>query len=117
MIISRKSAEEAAKLLRVELAALSAEAIQDAYRAMAKLTHPDAGGSPEQFAAVDRAKHVLIEWSKRPVEDRPVLKADQCSNCGGTGRARTTRGFRTFYVMCLSCRGSGDANYDNHGEE
>jgi curved DNA-binding protein CbpA len=45
-------------------------AIKAAFRRAAKDAHPDAGGSPEQFYAIERAHRVLTDDSRRERYDR-----------------------------------------------
>ena len=88
MIVNRSHAEEAGKLLHFStLEGLTADRVQIAYRAMAQQTHPDAGGTMEQFAAVNHAKQVLLEWLNRVGEaDARSYAPKKCEMCNGTGR-------------------------------
>lgn len=118
MIVNRSHAEEAAKLLHfATLDGLTADRVQIAYRAMAQQTHPDAGGSIEQFAAVNHAKQVLTEWLRRVGEsDARRYQPIKCEVCSGTGRKPVHRGWKVSYVMCGACGGTGDGGYDRSKE-
>jgi DnaJ-class molecular chaperone len=123
MIVTRKMADAAWKVIHevcVEGGAapdwdfpLCAGSVQAAYKFAAKRTHPDAGGSPEQFAAVDRAKHVLLEWLKRKEAkevDHPITK---CPKCEGSGVMVSQRGFKAMRMQCTACRGTGETTYEH----
>lgn len=51
---------EAARLLGLPVDA-DADAVRHAWRAWARLAHPDAGGDPEHFARLDRARRVMLK--------------------------------------------------------
>lgn len=117
MIVSRYKANEAL----VELAMMGVspddvthEQVKAAYRKRAAETHPDMpGGSLENFAAVDRAKHILEAWLAKPDADAPKgLHPTACGNCAGTGRIKVQRGFTSMTVVCQPCGGTGDADLD-----
>ena len=118
MIVNRSHAEEAGKLLHFStLEGLTADRVQIAYRAMAQQTHPDAGGTMEQFAAVNHAKQVLLEWLNRVGEsDARSYAPKKCEMCNGTGRKPVHRGWKVSYIMCGVCMGTGDGNYDRDKE-
>ncbi len=44
----------------------SREAIKKAYRAKAKICHPDAGGNPEKFRALTAAYNALLDGESTP---------------------------------------------------
>lgn len=111
MIITEKAAREAAALLEVPLEGLTEAAVTTQYRAKAKAAHPDGGGTTELFAAVDRAKHVLIRWLARapaPASDVPHGSVTVCPRCGGQGYYMRQHGFKAMRMQCPSCRGSGE---------
>lgn len=114
MIIKLDDILSAQKLLGLEGYPLQEGSIKDAYRKLAKLHHPDAGGDPAQFAAIDRAKHLLLEQLKRTeaLKPREVLQKADCPNCKGMGRVVIRRGFGRMTITCGRCKGSGDANWD-----
>lgn len=98
------------------LEGLTEDTVRDAYRVVAKKTHPDRGGDATVFANADRAKHMLLQWLKQ--RDKVVIKAEpgnfgkKCEVCGGTGRRRVQRGFSSMTMVCGTCHGSGDAQYE-----
>lgn len=124
MIVSQKQYDEAIALLLPywpdEVATahpLDADRVNTMYRQAVKVVHPDKGGTAEQFAAVDRAKHVLLAWLERPQPASQDHKKKPCDYCGGlghvytAGRAPGSMGLRR---TCPKCRGSGDADIDLH---
>lgn len=127
MIVSRKMAEEAWELL-LEVAGMeSVESVpyeQDellrVFKWAAKASHPDVGGSAEAFAAVDRAKHVLLAWLRRSRDEAtsvPHGTTRRCHMCDGKGFVMTARGFSSLRTSCGACRGSGDLDTEHdHGE-
>lgn len=123
MIISDKMARGALTLLTAwagygsgeELGDLTEDAVKEYYREAAKTAHPDKGGSAEQFAEVDRAKHVLLEWLKRQT---PTVTPDhgprrKCHMCGGKGFVMSQRGWRQLRTSCGACRGTGDLDTEH----
>ena len=120
MIVSQKQAEEARKILDMPSAEgllYSEEYVKECYREAAKRAHPDKGGTAEAFAAVDRAKHVLLAWLARPQPAAADHKKRACDYCHGEGflympsRQPGSVGLRR---TCPKCRGSGDADIDLH---
>lgn len=114
-MITRAKAEEAADELRLFLEdGLHQKTVLKAYKEMAKITHPDGGGSPEAFARVDWAKHALLKWLEMQDQEkgRSVFDIERCEPCNGTGRKRVQRGFKSWQVMCSTCRGTGEAGYE-----
>lgn len=91
----------------------TADEVNGAFRVASKRAHPDAGGDPAAFAAVDRAKHILLEWLKRVEVKTPIQQKEDCTRCEGKGHLMSHRGFRSMRVTCPKCAGSGDANYDH----
>jgi DnaJ-class molecular chaperone len=94
--------------------------VRSIFHHASKHTHPDMGGSTEKFAAVDRAKHILLEWLKRssgapaPAIHGPTRK---CHMCDGKGFVTQQRGFRALRINCGACRGSGDLDTEHdHGD-
>lgn len=131
MIVTEKMAQEAWDHLRTyarmsdekwdQMASLSGWAnesnVKAAFHAASRQTHPDMGGSAEAFAAVDRAKHVLLEWLKRAPAARPVQSAqgEPCDRCGGAGWVSVQRAWKAMRVTCQRCRGTGDLSNDDRG--
>jgi DnaJ-class molecular chaperone len=114
MIISRTKAQEAAEALGVSLDGLTSDAISKAYRAHAKLCHPDHHGHKnlQQWARVSWAKDCLTMWLERnptPTEESQDQVLGDCRACSGTGRvAVAQRGFgRPLTVVCVVCKGLG----------
>lgn len=115
MIINRSHVEEAAVLLgfKVDELPANSEQVNAAYRNRALQTHPDKeGGSIEAFAAVDRAKHVLLKWLERSSEAVPGALGAKCAKCHGDGFLRIQRGFRSMRMQCPKCHGTGDGDYE-----
>lgn len=119
MIINTKMAREAADTLGVPLDGLTKDIVNAHYKRRARVTHPDAGGSVEAFAAVDRAKHVLHRWLDRqgpPVE--PTVGARVvCHTCQGKGFLMRPSAFRQMRVACPGCRGSGELGVEHEKGE
>lgn len=84
--------------------------VLELYKVQAKRTHPDMGGTPEAFAAVDRAKHVLLHWLERagPAVEVPHGDVQECLRCKGKGYTMQQRAFRQMRMQCPSCRGTGE---------
>lgn len=120
MLVNRAKAEEAAEILGVHFETASVAAVNMSYKAAAKRTHPDAGGSAEAFARVDWAKHALTAWLGRnpaKLNDMPV-KGDPCPVCAGTGRVKVQNGFKSALTrLCQMCQGTGEVmDIDRKGE-
>lgn len=120
MIVNRSHAEEAFALLNADgalaptLEGLLEQQVKEMYREACKTAHPDAAeGSLEKFAAVDRAKHVLLHWLAKQADApaAPPMGA-KCGNCGGKGYVERTaqRGFKltTLRAQCRKCNGTGE---------
>lgn len=117
MIVSRKEAEAACQTLGLSLDTLTPEAVASAYREAAKAAHPDGGGTMERFVAVDRSKHVLLEWLKRAVPAAPPADhGERCPRCDGRGYIDSQRGFRSMRVSCPLCRGTGELGVEQEKE-
>lgn len=128
MIVTEKQAEEALIVLGTYagyapgngLAQLDSESLKALARDAAKRAHPDAGGTSEDFVAVDRAKHILLRWLERQAQTKPKEAAhgEQCQQCGGTGSVQSRRGFKAMRVQCHPCRGTGYAGVEHdEGEQ
>lgn len=119
MIINTAKATEAAKILDVELDALTLDGLTKAYRTKARDHHPDSADKydAEAWARTSWAKEVLVRWieqgfAKTAVASGSVENLGSCRSCGGTGRVAVTkpRGFgqRPVTMMCVMCNGSGE---------
>jgi hypothetical protein len=99
--------------LPLEFDKLDQHVLTALYHSAARATHPDTGGTSEAFARVDWAKHVLLKWLEKPRSIQPSHKRQPCHACGGAGFLRKHSGFRPgARVQCITCHGSGDADYD-----
>jgi DnaJ-class molecular chaperone len=123
MIVSRKMAEQACETLgwgsETLDGGITPEGISSQYRLTAKRVHPDTeGGSMEEFVAVDRAKHVLLEWLKRQ-PDAPLPPhggVTVCPRCEGRAYIMSQRAFRAMRVQCPTCRGAGEIGVEQEKE-
>lgn len=120
MIVSEKAARVAAETLALPWEDLHLDSdpvgrVALAFRMAARNTHPDMGGNAEAFAAVDRAKHVLLAWLEKPRTATPEHKKRACDYCKGSGRVHQPSGrpgSNGLMRTCPKCHGSGDADYD-----
>lgn len=121
MIVNEKMAEEARAELEIAppLGNFDADFVQTMYKLRAMEHHPDRGGTTEKFIAIDRAKHVLLEWLKRQT---PAATPDhgprrKCHMCDGKGFVMSQRGWRQLRTSCGACRGTGDLDTEHdHGD-
>jgi curved DNA-binding protein CbpA len=58
----------------------STDEVRAAYRRRARKAHPDAGGSPDEFTAITRAKHILVDPRRRERYDRDGVTDDAPDN-------------------------------------
>lgn len=85
-------------------ATASAEQVRKRYLELAKVHHPDAGGSPEAFNRLREAYEAALEnvgVAKRE-DDGP------CATCGGTRKMTKTFGFQTVELACPACLQRGE---------
>lgn len=111
--------ERGFKIVRTLAVGLDRDDVTDAYKIAVKATHPDRGGSVEAFAAVDRAKHVLLAWLDRAGASEAAVPAHgggPCPKCHGDGYLRLRKSFRELRTMCPTCRGSGEADVEQEKE-
>lgn len=92
---------------------LTKDVIASAYRTAARYTHPDTTqhDSAAEFAAVDRAKHVLLAWLERQSPDEATKEhggVTACPRCKGERTITLQRGFRQMKVQCPTCKGNGE---------
>lgn len=110
-MINRKQAEEAALILNVvNMDDCVPEHVHERYRTEAKLSHPDVGGTDQEFMALATARDTLLEWI--PIRVPAAETSTECPACDGTGGVNVQRGFRQMRVMCSACRGTGDATVE-----
>lgn len=124
MIVNRSHAEEALAILNADgslapvLDGLLEQQVKELYREACKTAHPDGGGTMEKFAAVDRAKHLLLKWLEKQT-DEPALPpmGVKCPSCAGRGyrMSDVQRGFKitSLRVQCRKCRGSGELGVEH----
>lgn len=113
MIATRKEVDAALAVLDVA-EPFTSEDVKLAYRAKVQTAHPDKGGSPEAFALVDRAKHVLLRWLEQGAGQKTATGAGrECTRCQGRGYVESHRGFRALKMQCPQCRGSGDLDTEH----
>lgn len=80
----------------------SVKEVQQAFRQLAMVHHPDRGGNAVEFDKLMKASR-----------EAQVIAADQepanrpCPTCGGTRRVFVGRGFATTKVACPTCQGAG----------
>jgi DnaJ-class molecular chaperone len=126
VIVSRTKASDALFLLSlwnidqppIELDDHTVDTINDWYKRAARRTHPDIGGSAEEFAAVDRAKHVLLKWLERQAAAPPPPHGgvSECPRCHGERHVYLWKGVRKLRVQCPTCKGNGEI-YDEREKE
>lgn len=132
MIVSRKMAEEAWALLMPysfhpattvdrppAFDALTDKLVDRSYKVGAMVKHPDKGGSPEEFVALDRAKHMLLAYLAKQGQSegaKPHGGVTPCQKCNGTGRIALQRGFKQMQVQCPGCKGNGELYDEREGE-
>ena len=73
------------------------EEVKAAHRALAFATHPDQGGTVEEFHIVQAAYKEALAYA----ESAP------CRACEGSGKQKITKGFTTLAMPCKVCGGSG----------
>lgn len=87
--------------LGLERSTATKESVTIKWRELARLHHPDKGGSAEDF---DRIKKAYTECLELIIE--PITQ-DECKDCGGTGRVGRGHGWTQVTCNCNSCEGSG----------
>lgn len=119
MIVTSKMLTESLGTLGMEgLASWGAEELKGFYRDAARTAHPDAGGTDERWAAVDKAHAILKEHLRKQGGDvQPKLVAEKCANCTGSGyvEKKSQRGFNitTLRVQCRKCNGTGEEGVEH----
>lgn len=72
--------------------------IEQAYRRLARLRHPDLGGSADEMAELSRARDEAYAWLAEP---------RICQGCGGKGYVLAGSGFSPLRMACGECSGTG----------
>jgi len=72
----------------------SLEEVKLAYRNRARELHPDLGGDPLEFEALQ----AIYNEAKEAVLSR------KCPTCHGTGKVQHSHGFTTIDMPCPTCR-------------
>lgn len=87
----------------------SFETLHDAYLALARRLHPDAGGDAFSFAPVSIAWGVLRSPELRKGYDLKMkMERGICPRCNGRGLVSITRSFSVKQdVRCKTCEGKG----------
>lgn len=106
--------EEARKILGVTKTATSAT-LKSYWRRRCRETHPDTGGTPEAFRAVQDAYALLMTPEPAPVHAGHSIwsakwtaasNVDQlCRACHGRGYMEFQNGFMTVRITCMACGG------------
>lgn len=96
------------------------EQVKAIFNVVALATHPDHGGTAEDFQEARRAQGALLLYQEQVAPPAPRKAGHRpCEACNGTGR--TTRpsrviGSKGLAQICRKCRGTGDADLDTHNE-
>lgn len=72
--------------------------IDQAYRRLARLRHPDLGGTEDEMAALSQARQEAYAWLAEP---------RVCQSCGGKGYTLEGGGFSPMRLTCQTCNGAG----------
>ena len=72
--------------------------VKAAWRKLAAVHHPDAGGDAETFNDYQLAYRDALEHAEAP---------KRCVTCGGNGHVWAGTGFHMIKVMCDACLGKG----------
>ena len=75
--------------------------VEMAYRRLARLRHPDLGGTADAMAELSRAREEAYAWLAEPVV---------CQSCGGKGHTLVGGGFSPMRLRCAACNGAGTVN-------
>jgi curved DNA-binding protein CbpA len=80
--------------------------IRAAYRAAARVAHPDRGGTAEAMAAVNVAYATLSSREKKRVYDRAngFDTLQRCTECAGKGTVSVRKGWGVKVTSCKACR-------------
>lgn len=72
--------------------------IKAKWRHLAQIFHPDKGGDPEIFVAVQKAYQAALKLAEAP---------QHCHTCSGTGQVSVMHGFSPIVMTCQVCYGTG----------
>lgn len=115
--------DEALAILELEFP-FDENALKSAFRNKAHISHPDHGGSEEEFKQVMSSYELLVDFSQTFVEDKglstvggillselgkglPNKNAAKCDNCKGLGYTTTTNRRLISGESCPACFGLG----------
>lgn len=73
------------------------EEVKSRYRELTKQHHPDLGGSPVQFQAVQTAYKRVVDH----------MRSASCPECRGRGKVLRAKGFLSLHMDCKDCGGTG----------
>lgn len=90
-------------------ASMNDSEIRDLYRKLARVHHPDRGGSADKFAAVSASyRAIATSLDRSKLAALYSLHVPACNGCGGTGAQRKQRGFTAATLTaCPHCHGCG----------
>lgn len=89
----------------------SSDEIKKAYRSLAREHHPDKGGDPEQFKAIQEANEVLSDDRRRQVYDMTGA-VNEGSGGGGGGMGGMAAGGVPFFMSQMGPFGMPGVNFD-----
>ena len=81
-------------------ASASEDEVRSAFKKLARTTHPDVGGTAEDWAHLEAAYREALALAQK-------LKPRACQKCEGTGYTTFTQGFYVSRRNCTACRGLG----------
>ena len=73
--------------------------VQRAYRRLARVHHPDHGGTDAAFDELQKSKASAIEACRKSMEPKP------CTVCSGSGQATHLSGWGSVTGTCKACKG------------
>jgi DnaJ-class molecular chaperone len=74
------------------------EQVRVHYKNLARTTHPDAGGSVDEFQAMVARYRKALEYAEQP---------RTCPRCEGEKQVYTMAGFTATWMTCPVCNGEG----------
>ena len=90
----------------------SADEIKKAYRGLAREHHPDKGGDPEQFKAIQEAHEVLSDDRRRQMYDMTGSVNEGGGGGGGGGMGGMAAGGVPFFMSQMGPFGMPGVNFD-----